>query len=116
MRARRQSPCLRPSLPREMGVAGLASPVPALYLKVGMLSRFAGRHRGTCWGSVFMIEIGGLLGLIGLALTIWAIINVVGSDASTGGKVIWIIVLLILPVFGFIAWLFIGPRSAKKAV
>ena len=48
------------------------------------------------------IEIGGLLGLIVLALDIWAIVSVVGSSASTGGKVLWILLILVLPVLGLI--------------
>ncbi len=60
------------------------------------------------------IEVGGLLGLIILILDVWAIVNVVGSAASTGGKVVWVLVILILPVIGFIAWLIFGPRSVRK--
>jgi hypothetical protein len=56
------------------------------------------------------IEVGGFFGLILLALNIWAIVKTVQSGASTGAKVIWILVVLILPVFGFIAWLLFGPK------
>jgi hypothetical protein len=54
----------------------------------------------------------GLLGLVVLALDIYAAINVVQSNTSTGGKVLWILLLLILPILGFIIWLVIGPRKA----
>lgn len=54
----------------------------------------------------------GLLGLVVLALDIYAAINVVQSNISTGGKVLWILLLVILPILGFIIWLFIGPRKA----
>jgi hypothetical protein len=54
----------------------------------------------------------GLLGLVVLALDIYAAINVVQSNISTGGKVLWILLLLILPVLGFIIWLVAGPRKA----
>lgn len=57
------------------------------------------------------IEVGGLLGLIILIADIWAIINIIGSGASTGSKVIWVLVVLILPVIGLIIWLVAGPRS-----
>ena len=57
------------------------------------------------------IEVGGLLGLLVLAADIWAIINVFQSGASTGAKVVWILVILILPVLGLIIWLIAGPRS-----
>lgn len=62
------------------------------------------------------IEIGGLLGLIILALDIWAIINIFGSGASTGAKVLWILLVLILPVLGLIIWLLAGPRGSRAAV
>lgn len=62
------------------------------------------------------IEIGGLLGLIILALDIWAIINIFGSGASTGAKVLWILLVLILPVIGLIIWLLAGPRGSRAAV
>ncbi|PJN95988.1 hypothetical protein CNY89_05205 [Amaricoccus sp. HAR-UPW-R2A-40] len=58
-------------------------------------------------------EFVGIGGFILLALVIWAIVSVVGSNASTGGKVIWILALLFLPLLGFIAWLLFGPRSVR---
>lgn len=57
------------------------------------------------------IEVGGLLGLIVLILDVWAIVNVIGSSASTGKKVIWVVLIILLPVIGFIAWLIMGPKS-----
>lgn len=57
------------------------------------------------------IEVGGLLGLLILAGDIWAIVNIIQSSASTGSKVLWILVILILPVLGLIIWLIAGPRS-----
>ena len=59
------------------------------------------------------IEIGGLLGLIILIADVWAIVKTVGSSASTGGKVFWIVLILILPVLGLIIWLVAGPRPVK---
>jgi len=57
------------------------------------------------------IEIGGLFGLIILVLDIYAIVKIVGSGASTGAKVLWILVILVLPVVGFILWLLLGPSK-----
>jgi len=62
------------------------------------------------------MEYGGILGLIILALDIWAIINIFGSGASTGAKVLWILLVLILPVVGLIIWLLAGPRGSRAAV
>jgi hypothetical protein len=58
------------------------------------------------------IEVGGLLGLIILAANIWAIINVIGSPATTGAKVLWVVLILLLPVLGLILWLIMGPRKS----
>lgn len=62
------------------------------------------------------MEFGGVLGLIILALDIWAIINVFGSSASTGEKVLWTVLILFLPVIGLIIWLFAGPRGHSAQV
>ena len=57
------------------------------------------------------IEVNGLLGLILLILDIWAIINILQSGAGIGAKVLWIVVILLLPLVGLILWWFLGPRS-----
>ena len=56
------------------------------------------------------IEIGGFFGLLVLIADVWAIVRTVQSDASTTGKVFWVVIILLLPVVGFIAWLLFGPR------
>lgn len=56
----------------------------------------------------------GLFGLIILILDIWAIVNVVSSNNSVMSKVIWVLVILFLPILGFILWLIFGPRSVPK--
>ncbi len=53
----------------------------------------------------------GLVGLIILALDIWAIINVLKSSAETGMKVLWVLLILLLPVLGLIIWAIAGPRG-----
>jgi len=55
----------------------------------------------------------GLLGLIALGLQLWAIISVIGSRASTGAKVLWVLFILVLPIIGFIVWLIAGPRAER---
>ena len=59
-----------------------------------------------------MLEFGGLIGLIILILDIIAIINVIGSSASIGAKVLWTLLTLFLPLIGLIIWFFAGPRKA----
>jgi hypothetical protein len=46
----------------------------------------------------------GLWGLLVLAGDIWAIINIVQSAASNERKLIWILVVLLLPLLGLILW------------
>ena len=53
----------------------------------------------------------GFWGLVILALDIWAIVSVINSSASTGSKVIWVLLILLLPVIGFLIWLLAGPRA-----
>ncbi len=55
------------------------------------------------------IEVSGLSGLILLVLNVWAIVKVVQSSASTGNKVLWIVLILLLPIIGLILWYFLGP-------
>ena len=54
-------------------------------------------------------------GIIILILDIWAIVQTLQSSASTGTKVIWTLVLIFLPVLGFILWLLFGPRRTTVA-
>lgn len=53
----------------------------------------------------------GFGGFIVLVLDIWAIVSIMGSATSTGKKVLWILLVLLLPIVGFVIWLIIGPRS-----
>ncbi|EJM84209.1 MULTISPECIES: PLDc N-terminal domain-containing protein [unclassified Pseudomonas] len=53
----------------------------------------------------------GLVGLIILVLDIWAIINVLKSGADTVMKIIWVLLILLLPVLGLIIWAIAGPRG-----
>jgi hypothetical protein len=54
-----------------------------------------------------------LWGLLVLIADVWAIVHISQSAASTGTKVVWIVVVIVLPVLGFILWLFLGPRSHR---
>jgi hypothetical protein len=57
-----------------------------------------------------MIEYAGLWVLIALTINMWALLSVLGAEASWLQKVIWAIGLLI-PLFGFVAWYLFGPRQ-----
>ena len=51
-----------------------------------------------------------LLGLIILILDIWAILKVASSGATTGTKVLWVVIIILLPVIGLILWWLFGPK------
>ena len=53
----------------------------------------------------------GLIGLIVFALDIWAIASIINSGTTGGKKVIWVLVVAILPVVGLIAWWIAGPKA-----
>jgi hypothetical protein len=59
------------------------------------------------------IEVGGILGLVILIADIWAIVKTFESPISTGKKVLWIVLILLLPILGLIIWLIAGPRPRK---
>ena len=56
-----------------------------------------------------------LLGVLILIGDIWAIINIFQSAVSNEKKLLWIIVVLLLPLLGLILWYFLGPRSGKAS-
>jgi hypothetical protein len=53
----------------------------------------------------------GIFGLIVLIADVWAIVNIFQSAADTGKKVLWTVLVIILPVLGFILWYFLGPKT-----
>ena len=63
-----------------------------------------------------MFELSGFGGLLILALDLWAIISVIGSSTSTGRKVMWTLLVLFLPIIGFIVWFFMGPRAESRRI
>ena len=59
------------------------------------------------------LEVGGIFGLLILAIDVWAIVNIIQSSGGAGRKALWIVLILLLPVVGLILWLLLGPRGAK---
>ncbi|MDQ2075917.1 PLDc N-terminal domain-containing protein [Marinimicrobium sp. ABcell2] len=57
------------------------------------------------------VEVTGILGLILLICVIYAIVKTAKSSARGTTKLVWILVLLFLPVIGFILWLILGPKG-----
>lgn len=56
------------------------------------------------------MDIGGILGLVILVLDIYAIVRIVTSGASVVAKILWSLLVLVLPLIGLIIWWFAGPK------
>jgi hypothetical protein len=52
-----------------------------------------------------------ILGLVVLVLDIIAIIDVLKSSMAIGKKVLWIILILVLPVVGMVLYFLIGKKQ-----
>jgi len=60
------------------------------------------------------MEVSSFGGLIVLVCDVWAIVSIFGATATAGRKVLWIVAIILLPILGFLIWLFFGPRAAGK--
>ncbi|MDD8022473.1 MAG: PLD nuclease N-terminal domain-containing protein [Paracoccaceae bacterium] len=58
-----------------------------------------------------MFGVSGLGGLLLLGLDIWALVSILNSGASTERKVLWALLVIVLPLLGFVIWLLAGPRA-----
>jgi len=57
------------------------------------------------------MSLNGILALIILIADLVAIIKISQSSDSTGKKILWILLVILLPVIGLIAWFLAGPGS-----
>ena len=55
------------------------------------------------------MKVSGIIGLLILVADIYAIVMTLQSSAKTAEKIIWTLVVLVLPLIGVIAWYFAGP-------
>lgn len=53
---------------------------------------------------------GGLVGLVILALDIWAIVHIVQARRSAEYKLLWVVVILLLPLVGLVLWWLLKDR------
>lgn len=53
-----------------------------------------------------------LLGLVVVVLDIIAIVDCLKSGSPTGKKLLWILLILILPVIGMILYFLLGKKAA----
>ncbi len=51
---------------------------------------------------------GGILGLVILVLDILAIVDCIGRPMDTGMKVLWVVLIVLLPVIGLILYFLLG--------
>lgn len=58
-----------------------------------------------------MLGYSGIVGLIILILDVWAIVTILGSGSRTENKVLWIVLIILLPIIGLILWLLLGRKS-----
>jgi hypothetical protein len=56
----------------------------------------------------------GLFGLVVLIADIYAIIQVLASREPGINKLVWILLIVLLPVIGLLIWLFAGPRRTSN--
>jgi len=54
-----------------------------------------------------------LFGILVLIGDIWALINILQSSAATDKKILWVVVVVLLPLVGLILWFFLGPRGGR---
>ena len=60
-----------------------------------------------------LVGYNGILGVLILIADIWAIINIFQSSASNEKKLLWTLVVVLLPLLGLILWFFLGPRNGR---
>jgi len=53
----------------------------------------------------------GLLGLIWLVILVWAIIKTAQARVGAFVRFVWIVVLILFPLVGFLFWIFLGPKG-----
>jgi len=56
------------------------------------------------------MEVGGIIGFLILVLDVWAILQIAQSNASNGGKALWIAIVVVLPLLGLVIWYLLGPK------
>ena len=54
---------------------------------------------------------GSILGVLILIGDIWALINILQSSVGIDKKLLWVVVVVLLPLIGLILWFFMGPRD-----
>ena len=54
---------------------------------------------------------GALISLIILAVAIWAIVDCVTSSLEKGKKILWIVLIVLIPLIGAILYFLVGKKQ-----
>ena len=57
-----------------------------------------------------------IFALLLLLSAVFAILKITKSRETTGIKILWVVLILILPVIGLLAWFFIGPGDKSLKI
>ena len=60
------------------------------------------------------IQVYALFGLIILVADIWAILNIAQARVDTVKKLLWIVLVILLPLLGVIIWWLFGPSEFRS--
>lgn len=60
-------------------------------------------------GNYNMFE--GILGILHIIVFVWALLSIIKSGASTASKILWALLVLLLPLIGLIIWFLAGPKG-----
>lgn len=58
------------------------------------------------------MEVSGIFGILILIADVYAILQIAQSSAGSGKKALWIVLVILLPVVGLIAWYLFGPKPS----
>jgi uncharacterized RDD family membrane protein YckC len=56
------------------------------------------------------------LGIIPFVLWLWALIDILRNEFTGDNKIIWLLVVILVPFVGFILYFFIGRDQKVKAI
>lgn len=54
---------------------------------------------------------GGIIGFVIFCLDVWAIASIINTNEETGKKILWILLVAVLPVVGLVIWWLAGPKA-----
>lgn len=55
-----------------------------------------------------------IFGVIIFALDVWAIASIINTNVAMSTKIIWILLVAVLPVVGLIIWWLAGPKAQLR--